>query len=119
MNKLSPKNQFIPSTNNVRAILAHYNLPLMRFEYAASGIENLAFIVWSDRKKYVLRVYPQHKKSNVDILLALDFMAYLKKKSLPVLATISTSDNPSLLVFEYDNKKWQSVLYDVYPQARP
>ena len=56
MNKLSPENLFVPSQKNVRGILARYNVPLTRFKHATSGIENLTLMVWSERKKYVLRV---------------------------------------------------------------
>ena len=58
MNKLSPEYLFVPSQQHVRAILAHYNLPLTCFVPATHGIENLTLLVWSRRKKYVLRVYP-------------------------------------------------------------
>ena len=53
MNKLNPENLFVPSEHSVSAILAYYNLPLTRFEYAAHGIENLTLIVWSDQKKWL------------------------------------------------------------------
>ncbi len=65
MNKLSPENLFVPSQKNVRSILARYNLPLTRFLHATHGIENLTLLVWSQRKKYVLRIYPQKKKSRI------------------------------------------------------
>jgi len=112
MNKLSPENLFVPSQKNVRAILDRYNLPLTRFEHATHGIENLTLLVWSQRKKYVLRVYPQKKKSDADILLELDFMSHLRKNGLPIPAIISSSDNQPLVVCELDHKKWQSVLME-------
>src|SRR2546430_16410629 len=112
MNKRNPENLLIPSKKNVRAILARYNLPLTRFEHATSGIENLTLIVWSEKKKYVLRVYPQNKKSDAAILLELDFMSHLRKNGLPLPAIISSSDDQPLVVCELDHKKWQSVLME-------
>jgi Ser/Thr protein kinase RdoA (MazF antagonist) len=112
MNKLSPENLFVPSMKNVRGILARYNLPLTRFEQANSGIENLTLIVWSMRKRYVLRVYPQNKKSDADILLELDFMSHLRKNGLPLPTIISSSDNQPFVICEFGNKKWQSVLME-------
>src|SRR5438034_11527059 len=119
MNKLSPENLFKPTKHNVSAILAYYNLPLTHFEYAAHGIENLTLIVWSGTKKYVLRVYPQNKKSDTEIRLELDFMAYLRKNDLPLPAIISSSDNQPLLISEFDDKKWQSVLMDYAEGTHP
>jgi len=119
MNKLSPENLFVPSQKNVRAIMARYNLPLTRFEHATHGIENLTLLVWSLRKKYVLRVYPQKKKSDADILLELDFMSHLRKNGLPTPAIISSSDNQPLVVCELDHKKWQSVLMEYAIGAHP
>ena len=92
MNKLNPENLLVPSQKNVRAILAHYHLPLTRFEHVTHGIENLTLLVWSERKKYVLRVYPQKKKNDADILLELDIMSHLRKNGLPLPAIISSSD---------------------------
>jgi Ser/Thr protein kinase RdoA (MazF antagonist) len=112
MNKLSPENLFVPSQKNVSAILTRYNLSLTRFEQATSGIENLTLIVWSQRKRYVLRVYPQNKKSDADILLELDFMSHLRKNDLPVPAIISSADNQPLVICDFGNKKWQSVLME-------
>ena len=115
MNKLSPENLFVPSQKNVRAILAHYNLPLTRFLHATHGIENLTLFVWSRRKKYVLRVYPQKKKSDADILLELDFMAHLRNNGLPTPAIISSSDNEPLVVCELDNNQWQCFFLSAGP----
>src|SRR5437867_6880590 len=98
MNKLSPQNLFVPSLKSVRAILARYNLPLTRFEHATSGIENLTLIVWSQRQNYVLRVYPQNKKRDADILLELDFMSQLRQHGLPVPAIMPSADNRPLVL---------------------
>ena len=121
MNKLSPENLFVPSQKNIRTILARYNLPLTRFERATHGIENLTLLVWSQRKKYVLRVYPQKKKSDADILLELDFMAHLRNNGLPTPAIISSSDHQPLVVCELDHNKWQCVLMEhaigTHPEA--
>jgi Ser/Thr protein kinase RdoA (MazF antagonist) len=119
MNKLSPENLFVPSQKNVRAILTRYNLPLTRFLHATHGIENLTLLVWSQRKKYVLRVYPQKKKSDADILLELDFMSHLRNNGLPLPAIISSSDNQPLVVCELDHNKWQSVLMEHAQGAHP
>lgn len=119
MNKLSPENLFVPSQENVGAILAHYNLPLARFSRAAHGIENLTLFVWSGRRKYVLRVYPQGKKSDVDVLLELDFMSYLRNHGLPLPAIISSADNQLLLSYELDHKKWQCFLMEYAQGVRP
>src|SRR5437016_11686013 len=121
MNKLSPQNLFVPSLKSVRTILARYDLPLTRFEHASSGIENLTLLVWSRRKKYVLRVYPQKKKSDADILLELDFMSHLRNNGLPIPAIVSSSNHQGLVVCELDHKKWQCVLMKhaqgVHPEA--
>jgi Ser/Thr protein kinase RdoA (MazF antagonist) len=119
MNKLSPENLFVPSKKNVRGILARYNVPLTRFKHATSGIENLTLMVWSERKKYVLRVYPQKKKSDADILLELDFMSHLRNNGLPLPAIISSSDNQPFVVYEFGNKKWQCVLMEHAQGAHP
>jgi Ser/Thr protein kinase RdoA (MazF antagonist) len=119
MNKLSPENLFVPSQKSVGAILARYNLPLTRFEDAASGIENLTLLVWSESKKYVLRVYPQNKKSDADILLELDFMSHLRKNGLPLPAILSSTENQPLVVCEFENKKWQCFLMEYAQGAHP
>src|SRR5207248_10979863 len=105
MNKLRPQILFVPSQKSVRTILARYDLPLTRFEHASSGIENLTLLVWSRRKKYVLRVYPQKKKSDADILLELDFMSHLRNNGLPLPAIISSSDNQPFVVCEVGDQK--------------
>jgi Ser/Thr protein kinase RdoA (MazF antagonist) len=119
MNKLSPENLFVPSQKNVSAILTRYNLSLTRFEQATSGIENLTLIVWSQRKRYVLRVYPQNKKSDAAILLELDFMSHLRKQGLPVPAIISSSNKQLLVLCEFGNKQWQSVLMEYAQGTHP
>ena len=119
MNKLSPEYLFVPSQQHVRAILAHYNLPLTRFVPATHGIENLTLLVWSRRKKYVLRVYPQQKKSNAAILLELDFMSYLRNNGLPLPAIISSSENELVVICELDHQNWQCVLMEYVQGAHP
>ena len=119
MNKLSPEHLFVPSQENVRAILARYNLPFTRFLPTTHGIENLTLLVWSQRKKYVLRVYPQQKKSDADILLELDFMTHLRNDGLPLPAIISSSDHQPLVVCELDQQKWQCVLMEHAQGAHP
>jgi Ser/Thr protein kinase RdoA (MazF antagonist) len=121
MNKLSPEHLFVPSQKNVSAILACYDLPLTRFLPTTHGIENLTLLVWSQRKKYVLRVYPQQKKSEAGILLELDFMSHLRNHGLPTPAIISSSDHHRLVVCELDHQKWQCVLMEhaqgTHPEA--
>ncbi len=119
MNKLSPENLFVPSQKNVRAILARYNLPLTRFLHTTHGIENLTLLVWSQSNTYVLRVYPQQKKSDAAILLELDFMSHLRKNGLPFPAIISSSDNQPLVVCELADKQWQCVLMEHAQGAHP
>lgn len=119
MNKLSPEHLLVPSRKNVHAILAHYNLPLTRFLHATHGIENVTLLVWSQRNQYVLRVYPQKKKSDADILLELDFMSHLRKNGLPLPAIISSSDHQPLVVCELDHQKWQCVLMEYAPGTHP
>ena len=119
MNKLSPEHLFVPSQENVRAILARYNLPFTRFLPTTHGIENLTLLVWSQRKKYVLRVYPQQKKSDADILLELDFMTHLRNDGLPLPAIISSSDHQPLVVCELDQQNWQCVLMEHAQGAHP
>lgn len=121
MNKLSPEHLFAPSQKNVCAILARYDLPLTRFLPTTHGIENLTLLVWSRRKKYVLRVYPQQKKSEADIILELDFMSHLRNHGLPIPAIISSSDHQPLVVCELDNQTWQCILMEhaqgTHPEA--
>ena len=123
MNKLSPEQLFDPSRKSVRAILARYNLPLTRFLHTTHGIENVTLLVWSQRKKYVLRIYPQKKKSDADILLELDFMSHLRKNGLPLPAIVSSSDHQPLVVCELDHQQWQCVLMEyaigTHPEALP
>src|SRR5437016_13154448 len=119
MNQLSPQDLFVPSLKSVRTILARYNLPLTRFEHASSGIENLTLLVWSRRKKSVLRVYPQKKKSDADILLELDFMSNLRNNGLLLPCIISSSDNQPFVVCEVVNQNWQSVRMEHAEGAQP
>lgn len=119
MNKRSPESLFVPSQQNVRAILACYNLPLTYFEQATHGIENLTLFVWSQENKYVLRVYPQKKKSDADILLELEFMSHLREHGLPTPAIIPSSDKRLLVICELEQQKWQCVLMEYAPGARP
>jgi Ser/Thr protein kinase RdoA (MazF antagonist) len=119
MSKLSPENLFIPSQKSVSAVLARYNLPLTHFEHAMSGIENLTLFVWCEGRRYVLRVYPQEKKSDADILLELDFMAHLRGNGLPLPAIISSLDDRSLVICELDGKKWQCVLMEYAQGTQP
>jgi Ser/Thr protein kinase RdoA (MazF antagonist) len=120
MSKLNTEHLFVPSQENVSAILARYNLPLIRFVPAAHGIENITLLVWSQKNRYVLRIYPQGRKSNEEILLELDFMSYLRNNGLPVPAIISSSDQESLLVvYTLDHQKWQCTLAEYASGTHP
>jgi Ser/Thr protein kinase RdoA (MazF antagonist) len=119
MSKLHPERLLVPSQQHVRAILARYTMPLTRFAQATSGVENLTLIVWSERKTYVLRVYPQQTKSDAAILRELDFMAHLRTSGLPVPAIRSSSDSQPFVVCEFGNQQWQSVLMEHARGAHP
>jgi len=119
VSKLSPENQFPPTEASIRQILAQYGLPLTRYKPAKSGIENLTLIIWSDDHKYVLRVYRQHKKSDSDIRLELDFMKALHDEGLPLPVMLPSMVGDPLVIAKLHGQRWQSVLMNYAAGEHP
>src|SRR2546426_1345162 len=107
MGSIDPERLFPPSDSGVRDLLAHLGIPLIRYERAISGIENMTLLVWSATSRYVLRIYPENQRSDSEIQRELDFMALLRARGLPVPEVIPTADGKPLLRAAYGGKQWQ------------
>ena len=71
--------------------------------------------IWSGSNEYVLRVYPQGRRTDADILRELDFMAYVRHGDLPVPAVIPSLDGEPLVTCDLDGQHWQCVLMERAP----
>ncbi len=123
MNKRHPEQLFIPSQESVYAILACYNLPLTRFEPAVRGIENLTLFVWSEGAEYMLRVYPQLKKTSdnssfQDFLMCVKAFVVELDPSLPAgmshfdvdIDNILTEDDRITAMLDFDDAQYMSLI---------
>ena len=104
--KIDAARQFQPTEDLVQGILSAYNLRLINFESAESGIENCTLFVATSDGDYVLRVYRKEKKSDNDIAAELEFVEYLADHDIPVALAIKNSVGECLTKY----KGWQSIL---------
>ena len=68
---------------------AEYGLAATRLELIKALILD-TYCVWTDRGRYVLRVYPAHRRRRVTISAELDFLEWLHSHGVPVSVAIRT-----------------------------
>ncbi len=104
--KIDAEKQFQPTQQSVAYILASYDLSLISFEPAQTGIENCTLFVTTNKGDFVLRVYRQSKKTSDEIALELDFIRYLDENGIPVAAAIASVKGEYVIA----HQGWQSIL---------
>lgn len=110
MQKLNPDDQIQVKRESIIKILNVYNILDFTFNQINEGIANTSFIIESDGKKYVLRVYAQNKRTNEDILFEVSFQDYLRSHDIPIPVIYPNKEGEELTVTEIDGKHWQSIL---------
>ena len=113
--KLEADKQFIAAQDSVATILSNYDLKLVAFTPATSGIENTTLLITTDSDDVVIRIYRQNKKPLRDIQLEIDFMNYLRDKSIRVPNVFTTTNGASITTIQYLNKQWHAVVMELIP----
>lgn len=110
--KLEPEYQFAVTEEAVAAILLQYGLKLLSMEVVPSGIENATLFVKTNGGDFVLRVYRRGKKKEEEILLELDFMAFLQKNGIPLPNIIKTTAGTRIASYTDNIATWHSILME-------
>jgi homoserine kinase type II len=94
---------------NIKKILSNYSIgKLDKFEGIKEGIENSNFLIWVDKKKYILTVYEKRVKKE-DLPFFSELMASLNKSSFKCPKPILNKDkNP---ITDFNNKKLMIVSF--------
>ena len=94
---------------NIEKILSNYSIgKLDRFEGIEEGIENSNFLIWVDKKKYILTVYEKRVKKE-DLPFFSSLMTSLNKSSFKCPEPILNKDkNP---ITDFNSKKLMVVSF--------
>lgn len=104
--KIDAEKQFTPSHERIAEILESYDLQLVAYKSAQSGIENCTLFVDTSKGNYVLRIYRQDKKTNEAIIAEFDFVQYLSKHAIPVAPAIKNLNGHYVTYYS----EWQAIL---------
>ena len=94
---------------NIEKILSNYSIgKLDKFEGIEEGIENSNFLIWVDKKKYILTIYEKRVKKE-DLPFFSELMASLNNSSFKCPKPILNKDkNP---ITNFNNKKLMVVSF--------
>jgi Ser/Thr protein kinase RdoA (MazF antagonist) len=110
--KIAPDDQLVIDQVKLEIILDQYDLRLVNFTEASSGIENKTVMTDTNRGKYVVRIYRNGKKSDRSIDMELDFMAYLHSHSVPVPGVLCNQSSSYITKLTFDGRKWQIIVME-------
>lgn len=110
--KLEPQNQISITREAIASILSAYSILDFSFEPINEGIANVSIIIKTEKKKYVLRIYAQNKKSDEDIALEIKFQDYLRAHGIPIPAIYPNKKGNELNIAEIGGKRWQTILME-------
>jgi Ser/Thr protein kinase RdoA (MazF antagonist) len=108
--KLNETTQFSPTKGNISSLLSMYELELVSYDLAKSGIENCTVLVTSTSGDFVLRVYRQDKKTDADILLEIDFARFLHENELPIAVALPNVNGEYISHIQESSATWQAIL---------
>ena len=113
--KLNETTQFIPTKDNIRALLSDYDIELVSFRVASTGIENCTVLVIAMTGEFALRIYPQDKKTDTDIIQEIDFTRFLHENELPIAVALPTTSGEYISHHQENGVTWQSILMKRLP----
>ena len=94
---------------NIEKILSNYSIgKLDKFEGIKEGIENSNFLIWVNKKKYILTVYEKRVKEE-DLPFFSELMASLNESSFKCPKPILNNDKKSIT--DFNNKKLMIVSF--------
>lgn len=105
-------NKFVPTKEALALILANYEINVFDFTLITVGIANTTIIVYTKRKKYILRVYAQQRKKDIEILFELDLQSYLRANGVPIPQVYLNRSGKYITKLKTGNLLWQSLLMD-------
>jgi len=96
---------------------AYFGNNKFSFEKLEGGFENASFLIKTDNKKYVLRIYNavqfgRHVRDEKNILCELEFVEFLLKKGLPVPSIHKTKDGLNFTKVQIDKTNHFVILTD-------
>ena len=110
--KIAPEKQIEVNKDVLTEILQQYAISDFTFEPIRQGIENSSVRIQTGNRKFVLRIYAQGRKKDVEIKLELAFQDYLRERGIPIPAVLQNTFNSELTVIEKATKQWQCILMD-------
>lgn len=110
--KLEQENQFIPSNESMTRLFKQYDLELLEYKAATSGIENTTLIVTTKSGNYVARIYRKGKKSFKAIYLELDFVHHLFSHGIKVPDVLVNNSGLPVTTFKHGDNNWQAIIMD-------
>ena len=115
INKLETSNKFTPTRETISLILEDYGIKVFKFTLITTGIANTTIVISARRKKYILRVYAQHRKKNTEILFEINFQNYLRINGTPVPEVYLNKNGKYVTRLKTGKLYWQSLLMDFVP----
>lgn len=109
---IEPEKRFTPTNQVVGELLERYNLELISYKPAASGIENTTLLVTTTTKDCVVRIYREGKKTVEAIYAELSFMHHLSKNGLAIPKVLHNRQQHLLSGVSQNGKKWQAIVME-------
>ena|SRR3989338_1345656 len=110
MSKLHPDKQFPVSKEMLAPVLSKYGISDFTFESLHQGIANTSVRIESAGKRYVLRLYRQDRKTDVEIEFELSFQDYLRANGIPIPTVYKNQDGRELSTVEAGGNRFQAIL---------
>ncbi|MFA7192000.1 MAG: phosphotransferase [Candidatus Paceibacterota bacterium] len=112
MFKLNPEKNIQINQEIISKFLELYDIYDFTFKSIDEGISNNSFLIESNNKKYVLRVYSQDRKTNDEILLEIKFQDYLRDSGIKIPLIYKNNKDEEFSVLNIEDKDWQFLLME-------
>jgi Ser/Thr protein kinase RdoA (MazF antagonist) len=115
MPKINSEKQIKISREILTKVLLNYDINEFDFEFPENGLNNVNVLIISDQEKYFLRVQRLHKKTDAELELELQYLAYLRNKNLPVPIVVKNKFGKNFSIFSDLGLNWQIILFQSLP----
>ncbi len=112
MFKLNPEKNIQINQEIISKFLELYDISDFTFKSIDEGISNNSFLIESNNKKYILRVYSQDRKTNDEILLEIKFQDYLRDNGIKIPLIYKNNKDEEFSVLNIKGNDWQFLLME-------
>jgi Ser/Thr protein kinase RdoA (MazF antagonist) len=106
------------SAQSVMGLLNDYDLSVISCEFLTRGL-NDTYVISTQNKKYIYRVYRHNWRSESDILFELDAINWLKDEGIYVSTPVKTMEGNRIVSIQSPEGNRYGVLFTYTPGDRP